>query len=361
MKAGLRSNERWMEERMTMRLLSRLVLAMGAIGWCAASGTDVRAAATSETEVHQRIVKEYMEGKFDEVEAELAAIKGKELAALPAGEKADIAYLQRTMAECRPAWWVQIKAGKKMAFQPTVWRPINATYDPAGKTSVAIAYNGSQMLLTLTWDVADMDNPKEAEHGFSKGELNNLSVWGILGMAEAWMVVPMTLQANLDEKGKAMLMRFIDFRANATGVYYGSPRARRWGLWLYCAAYLEKYAKMQTVNSRKAMAAMFVAEVVGHHAKYPSIPWPQELPAEGAEEKMALHLKDWMEKNGWTLAEDKALRDAMKTFALANDKVMGKASLPNGTAVAFDPEQDAENRVKRDAWVKAAFDKGKTN
>ena len=33
-------------------------------------------------------------------------------------------------------------------------------------------------------------------------------------------------------------------------------RARRWGLWLYCAAYMQKYAGMTTVNARKAVAVV---------------------------------------------------------------------------------------------------------
>jgi len=48
--------------------------------------------------------------------------------------------------------------------------------------------------------------------------------------------------------------------------------------------------------SRKALAAMFVAEEVGHREKYPSIDLPVDFPADKAEETLALHLKDWWRK-----------------------------------------------------------------
>ncbi len=316
------------------------------------------APAAPESETHQRIVDEYLTGKVPELEAELNILTPKQLEAMPAHERADFGYIRQSMAECRPAWWAQCKLGKKIAFQPTVWRPINATYDPAAK-GVGVNFNGTAMLLTLGWDYKNMDDAGEGEHGFTKGELNQREVWMDVGSAEAWMAIAMFLPAN---PPKTMISHYVELRGDLTTVYYSLPRARRWSLWLYCAAHTDHFAKMQDVNSRKAVAGYLVAEVVGHHEKYPSIALPPTLEATGAEAAMALYLKDWLEKNSWTLAEDKSIRDAFRTFASSVDKnVMqaGKVTLPGGMAVALDADKDAANVVKRDAWVKAAYDKAK--
>lgn len=315
--------------------------------------------ASAPSALYERIASEYLDGKCDELEADLAK-NVKEIAALPAGEKAEVNSIRLAMMECRPFWWKTIKKGQKVAFEPLVWgRTLKATYDPAAK-GVSLNNNGTSVSITIGWTASEMDDPAQAEHGFTKGELCSLGVWMGLGMAESWTEMPLAAWANLDDAGKLKLQRYLDFRSNVAGVYYGIPRARRWGLWLWSAGYTEHYSKMPTVMGRKAVGAMFAAEVVGHPERYPSIQLPKDLPADGAEEKLVLALKDWIEKNGWTAPEDRAIRDALKAFAAANTATVyqtGKVTLANGLPVSLDPAADAAMKPKRDAWVKAAFDK----
>lgn len=115
---------------------------------------------------------------------------------------------------------------------------------------------------------------------------------------------------------------------------------------------------MTIVNSRRAVGSMFLAEVVAHPAKYPSISLPQTLPDEKIEENLCIALKNHIEKHPWTFAEDKSLREQIKAFELLNHKELiqtGKVKLPNGLFVALDPAADDANQTARDNWLKHNF------
>ncbi len=200
-----------------------------------------------------------------------------------------------------------------------------------------------------------MDNPAPAEHGFSKGDLCDLSVWSVIGEADSWSTVPLQFQINMKDAQKQQLQRFLEFNANLAGIYYGTPMARRWGLWLCCAAYLDRYAAMVTVNSRKGVGSMFLAEVVAHRAKYPSIKIAQDVPDEKVEETLCIALERHIEKHPWTLAEDRLLRDQVREFYLLNQRQLmqsGIIRLPSGLSMALDPAADDANQSARDAWLK---------
>ena len=153
-------------------------------------------------------------------------------------------------------------------------------------------------------------------------------------------------------------MRYQDFRSDVTGLYYATPKARRWGEYLYLLGWKDMYAKMPTINARKANGAMFLVEVLTDASKYPSLSPPKEIPAEKTEEKLAEYYRDWIETHGWTVAEDIALRKAIAKFALANESDLVRSQqmvmLPNKLRISLDPEEDDKKlRPMRDAWLKA--------
>ncbi|HOX06390.1 MAG TPA: hypothetical protein PK280_08315 [Planctomycetota bacterium] len=342
------------------RLLVTLAVALMAL---VPATAGLSAEPPPEGGLYETVVRQYLSGQWDPLE-ELLKARAKEVDALPGAQGADVAYIRQSLAESHPAWWNQIKSGTgKVPFRPTVWgRAVDMTFDPAAKGGVQTTYVGNRAVVTVSWPAADMDNPAHAEHGFSKGELNNLSAFNTLGMAAFWSDLPMASVANLSEDRKTLLIRALEFNANLTGVHLGSPRARHWGLWLYMHSYLGKYAKMPTLNARKAIAAAFLIEVLSNPAKYPSIALPKTLEAENAEEKLALAVHEKIEKGAWTLAEDRAIREAIKALREANPDVLkqgGSVTLPGGLAIDLDPQKDAPLRAKRDAWYKAQFDKTK--
>jgi len=334
-----------------MRMRAALVAVMVAV-----AGGVVQAQTAKPRETYERLSTLYMKGQWEELEKEFATLK--DTGFTPA-QKADLTYMRKALDDGRPAWWKQAKAGKTFNFKPRVWtRAITASFDPASKNGVEINW-GVTPTVNLKWPHADMDDAAAAEHGFSKGDLVHFQIWTTLGLADAWMAIPVQQQANLNEAGRMQLQRNLDFCANGTGLYFANPQSRRWGAWLFCASYMNKYASMPIVNSRKAWAAALMAEVLPKAEKYPSLTWPTDKD-EFTEEKLALHLKDRIEKTPLTFAEDRALREAFLTFHGSNVAALlksGRVNLPNGQQLALDPEQDKPLVAKRDAWVKAQLER----
>lgn len=323
-------------------------------------GDSAKSDGAKSNDLYARISQAYLDGNWDELEKVLG-VPSKEIEALSAAQQADAAYVRGALAQCQPAWWKQCKKAKKVEIRPVVWgHSLKLWFDPAGKESVEMKSTGAVKALSVTWPVADMDNPEHAEHGYSKGDLCNLGAWNTIGIAMVWSQTPAQALNNPPAPEKLRMDRYQEFRGHLAGLYYGTPKARRWGLFLYLLSWMEKYSQMPTVCSRKAAGSMFLAEVLGNPGKYPSIPLPGTLPADGAEEKLAEHVRNKIERHSWTIAEDKALREAIKSFAAANESGVlqtQKATLANKLAVSLDPEADKPLCPKRDAWLKSQFDK----
>jgi hypothetical protein len=305
------------------------------------------------------LTTDYLNGNWDAVESALK-IHAKEIDKLPAAEKTDASAIAAATAECHPAWWKLCKAGKKIAFHPTVWnRRLDADFDP-GNTGCKYNNTDGSARFDLGWDVGDMDSTARGEHGFTKGEIAELGVWMTLGSADAWTMVPISAMENTTEDSRAALTRYIDFRSCVTGAYYGSPRSRRWALFLYLNTYLPKYSKMSTQMSREAVGAMLINELLANPEKYPSIQLPKALPDDRTEDAAAGAVKSWIERHPWTLAEDIALRESIKQFAVANSASVLKTDtvkLPNKLLVSLDPEKDKPLALKRDAWIRSRLQK----
>ncbi len=315
------------------------------------------------TDIYQQIVDDYLNGKWEFLAKDVDPRFNKTLAKLTPAQTADVDYIRQTLAESRPVWWGQCKKGHKVAIHPTVWnRNFIATFNPDGKLGANLNYDTNTKRTTgmvLNWPFDDMDSTALAEHGFTKGDVVCLDIWGYMESAEIAIALPAAKLINLSEDELLQFHRYIDFRDYLTAAYYGTPHARRWELWLALYMYDPLNAKNRTTMPRKALGAMFLAEVVSHPRIYTSITLPTALSAEGAESTLAQNVLPWIEKHPWTLAEDKALRKVIKAFADGNGPVVyqsGKITLPNGLPVYIDPTSDRDVREKRDNWLKQKYD-----
>ena len=119
---------------------------------------------------------------------------------------------------------------------------------------------------------------------------------------------------NSNDSDRLKLTRVLDFRGDLAAAYYGNPRTRQWWYFLSLHYYRPQYQKSPIVMSRKALGAMFVAELATHPDRYPSIKLPGSLNPQDAEEKLVAAVHDRIERHGWTFAEDKLIRDATRAF-----------------------------------------------
>lgn len=326
------------------------------IGMLWIAGTTVLAADSPPLDPYGRVVDAYLSANWDELDE---ALKAKELNALTGSKKLDVAYVKTATAETRPAWWKTAKAGKEVNIRTTIWgRPLVADYVPADKPNLNMNFTNEKWDFKINWPPTEMDNKNHAEHGFTKGELCNLTIWQTLGCAYAYSTVNTMDLVRMNDSEKQRLAVQVELMGNLAGAYYGDPRARRWAFYLGMHFYQDKYAKAQNVMARKTLGAFFIAEVLSNASKYPSIKFPEKLEAAKAEEKLGLAVHQHIEKNGWTLAEDRQLRESLLKFTNSASTVFksNTLNLPGGT-LSLDNKADATHMQKRDAWVKKQFDR----
>jgi len=344
--------------------LSALLLLFAGAAAAAAEQGKAAPAESKGDELLARITAAYMDGNWEDLDKALAA-RPAEMARLSRAQRADVDYVRQALAECHPAWWNILKAGKKATFQPVVWgRTLNLTCDPDSKGATNFRFGDPKVDVTLGAMAAAVDSPDEGEYEYLKGDLAGTAVWQNLGSAAAFSVMTVKQAGSIiGEKDKLRLSLYADFRGNLTPLYYGTPPIRRWALHIFLAAYMPEYGKGQVAASRRAAAAMLLAEIMRSPSTYPSLPLPDTLEAQEAEAKLAVHYKFMISrKSAWTIAEDRAFRAAVKPFALANEqKVLdgGKVTLPNNLTFAMMPDEDTQFQAQRDKFIKAAFDKFK--
>lgn len=325
----------------------------------------LRAAPAPSADVHSRALELYLNGKWDELSTFLNSNAGA-VAKLPPPDKADVDYIRRSMLECKPAWWKQCKAGEKIHFRPLVWgHSIVAAYDAQPQTNIRLNFVNGAASAVFSWDAKEMDNPEPIkELPFTKGEKQGLDIWGLIGIADSDANIAPHFQLSMTDAQRAALNRFLDFRANITGTYYATPPARRLAIWLSISAWSHEYDQAPTMVSRRCVGILLVEEVLGHPEAFPSVPWPEMPPAEGAQSKMVWALQEWIRNHPLPLAEDRAFRDAVKSFAAANAseprfRQTGQITLPNGLSIALDPAADKPLETQRDAWIIAQYAKGR--
>lgn len=307
---------------------------------------------------YEKIVQAFLAGKWDDLKQAMP-VPRPELNLLTPPQRADLDYVREAAAQCRPAWWKLAKGTSKETFRVTLWgRTFPVTYVPAAEGHVKVGTLAGVPEITVSWDPNALDSTEPADpsmrgHGFTAGDTAELGLWRTIADGHLFASLGLRTVAKLHQQDKMGLARYRLFRANLAALYHCSPRSRHAALVIHLAAFMPKYGASPMDGCRRAIGSLFVAEVLADPSRYPSLPLPRRVPATGAEATAAVHYKMRMNQ-GWSVAEDRALRQAVLAFATRNDKQVlqtGKVILPNGLVTMLEPEKDAELTPKRDAWV----------
>jgi hypothetical protein len=315
-------------------------------------------------DLYSRITDTYMTGKFDDLKGALAQAT-RRMKDFTAEQKADILYVRRALAECRPKWWYACKVGKKTLIRQTIFaKTASIVYDPDGKGGMRLQEGLGGIGITTSWDRKAMDSTDKGMYGYLKGDMACGSIWGNLTMGNIWSGMSLQTLAKMDDREKLRMNRYMSFRSNLAALYYGTPSARRYSMHIFFAAFFyDRWGKGPVTGTRRAVCAMILCEILKDPTRYPSLKLPGKLDAKNAEESLGKHYKFAIKRNAtWTIAEDRRLREAIKSFADTADKNVRKTekiTLPNKLVFAIDVKVDETIRAKRDAWIKKQFDKAK--
>ena len=275
--------------------------------------------------------------------------------ALSKEKQADITYIRAAVNDGRPAWWNAIKQGQKTQVRANLWAATaTATWDPAAKDQLQVTNAANRTVITIHWDQSDMDSAAPAEHGFTRGEVNGRDVWTTIEMARLYGGLTYQNLNSQPQEMQTRVFRYVVFRGVVTTAYYGTPRMRQWAGFLAMDAYVGSHLTNEGFIRIKPLGAMMVAEFAGNQAKYPSIKLPAVRSAENAEGTLARSLMGQLEQVRLTFAEDKALREAVREFAVANQAGVvntGKITLGNKQIMMLDPAADREAGAERGKWL----------
>ncbi|MGB2822821.1 MAG: hypothetical protein WBF17_17690 [Phycisphaerae bacterium] len=347
-----------------MKRWDRAILAMAVVcviasALAAAPAADAAAAAKEQAaQRYEQIANAFLNSKWAEL-AEALPVPASQLRYMTPQQRDDVAYVRKTITECRPRWWKAAKGTTEAKFRVTLWgRSMSVAYTPGEKSNVNVQTIGGQQVIGVSWNPSPIDSEEPAvksmaAHGCTAGDLADLTVWRTLANAQLMVSMPIQALAALQKRDKEGFNRYFLFRANVAVLYHCSPRARHAALIACLAAFMDKYGSGPIAGSNRAVGAMLVAEVLAAPAKWPSLPLPQDVPADDAEKAVAVHLKMQVGK-AWTIAEDKALREATLAFSGKNNKQVaqyGKVVLPNKLVFMLEAAKDAPFKAKRNAWV----------
>jgi hypothetical protein len=328
----------------------------------------------ADSPLYDDLVFRYLAGDWTTLTADLAA-KQKEIAALAAGNRADLIYIQQTLAECRPPWWNLAKTGKASQFTTTVWKQsvtANYTSGPEVKFNGAAVANG-KLVFNLVWpaDIMDSRDPISmldmalnipGDHGFVRGDALASGIWSMLGASGLYAQMgPAKIQALTPDE-KKNVDRYVAFVQDITSAYYAAPPARRLACIQGCASFETAMNDQIQWITRRPLGAALLIEFSQHRDRYNSVHIESILgidkipnPAD-AECFLAKPLVLQLLDAKLTLEEDRHLRDVIKTLAEVNPNWnTTKLKLENNLQIDLDPGLDAPCAAARVAFLKSAL------
>lgn len=342
------------------------------------SGAATKSGGPATSALYDDFVTRYLAGDWEKLAGDMAA-KEKEIAALPAANVADLAFVRQVVAECRPSWWDSVKSGKIKQFQQDVWKAsVQVRYQPEsgprlGETTVT---NGA-LTIGLSWPAGDMDSSApmtlpetglglQGNFGFRKADDVGSAIWALLGEAALIAQAGPDKVSTFTVAERQQFDLFAGFRKNMTAAYYGTPAMRRLMLFQSCATLSAKNDALPDRVGKRPLAAALMLEVALHRERYAHMHIEQAIGLDKAgdshvqEGVLCTPVLTMLLARKLTLPEDRQLRDLIKTLTASNpDWRNSKISLGNNLAYDLDVAKDLPLAAARVAAISSGKAPGK--
>ncbi len=330
-------------------------------------------AADEAAEAYEAAVTAYMDGAWSELPDALREALRCRTRMTPK-QRADLAYVRSMLPGFRPAWWKSCKSTSSERIRARIWnRNIVASYVPADAPGMnAQVRPGGRMAITVSWNpsLVDSTTPQGGRlanrHDLTRGDIGEVIVWRQLGYSYMAASLPGKTLLSLYNENQHLYQHLQMFFANLTSMYHCSPKARRTAMLLYAGTLTRPDSASEAyVRSVRALASLMTAVVLAEPKAWPSVKLPMTVPGKQTEKRVGTALLNDVDP-GWTLAEDRALREVLMAFFRTNAqgafRSRGRLILPNRHVFMLMEPDDREHQAKRDAWVKArltdAIDQG---
>jgi len=332
-----------------------------------AAPRNVEQAKASATEAYDEVVHAYLNSQWTELKEAQRAVS-RFTTYLTAGQRADLLYIRKVAPEFRPPWWRTCKSTVSRRIRAKVWgRNLVAKYTPADKPDMSGKINAmGRMETTVFWNPSLVDSTASekgrtaARHGLTTGNIGEFVVWRQLGLSYITSSLPVKTVMGLYNDNKHLYQHLQWFYGNVTSLYHCSPKARRAAMLVHATTLQDASAAEAYLRSCRAVSSLFTAIVLAEPSQWPSVQLPHSIPDQAAEATTGLALYRSLQPT-WTLAEDRAFREALRKFFRANGervlKSRGRLVLPNRMGFMLMEPDDRKFQANRDQWVKQQLEK----
>ena len=361
---------------------SALLLAFGALFVVAAGPAGAQSAASGDEAkadtqaIYDDVVDQYMHSNWGEFQTSMKSLV-KHSRHLTAEQRSEIGYMRRALKDFRPKWWDNTKSSKNISFDAEIWgKAIKANYMPSEVTGmefpVDIDERTGRFRTIVTWQPHKVDSTKplldrwgdssslHQAHQLTEGDLAEAIVWHELGHNYVTQGLPATQVIKLYQDYRLLFSALQEFYADMTALYHCSPQGRKTTMLLRTTELRWNDVNDPHVRAAHGIAAWVLAHVLSDVEKWPSFRLPDKVPQKDVEQTTMLYMYKNIDP-GYTLAEDRALRDMVGRFIRTKGadilRKKGAFKLPNGLEFKIMTAEDRANQTKRDAWIKEHLEK----
>ncbi len=315
-------------------------------------------------EIYKKVVDAYMDADWTTMQKE--AIKsGRYIRYLTPRQRRNLIYVRASAKAHRPGWWKHTKSSSNSSFKAEIWgRSFMANYMPSEAVGFAapVDVHKGKVRVIVSWQPSVVDNPKPLDgklakkHGLSKGDIGEAIIWHELGHNYLTNFLPARHVIILYQKYSMLYMHLQEFYADLTALYHACPPARLAMLFMRIDAMEPRWYRESEphVRASHAAGAYIIAEFLIHPDKWPNIHFPPEVPKQNVELNTILYVYKNIDPK-WSLEEDRAFRDVIKTFIRTKgDKVFrnkGIIPLPSGLEFGLMATDDRDRLPKREKWI----------
>jgi hypothetical protein len=333
----------------------------------AAPAADADGARMEAKEAYDAVVAAFLDSNWAKLREAQKKV-GRTTTRMTPQQRANLLYIRKAVVEYRPAWWRACKSTVRTQIRARVWgRNLIASYTPADQPAMSATLDGPRRIkLSVSWNPSLVDSrdpekgPVGEQHNLTKGDLGEVLVWRQLGYSYVTVAVPSSTLLSLYNRNRHLYQHLQAFIAYVTCMYHCSPKARRAAMLSHAVLLQNPNTPEAHVRAARAVSALFTATVLADPSKWPSVSLPYTIPENEIEKNAGIYLYSKLDP-GWTLAEDKAFREALRKFFKLNAagayRTGGRIVLPNRMTFMLVEPNDRTCQQKRNAWVKQQLEK----
>ncbi|MDH3584061.1 MAG: hypothetical protein OER86_07590, partial [Phycisphaerae bacterium] len=212
--------------------------------------------------------------------------------------------------------------------------------------------------------------PLAKKHGFTLGHIAEVIVWHELGHNYISKFLPTEQVIALYENHHLLYGHLQELYADLTSLHHSSPPARKVAM-MFRLSELSHYDPAEShTRAAHAIGAIFLAKVLAHPERWPSVHLPPKVPRRNVELNLIRYVYETLDAD-WTFTEDEAWRGYVNSWIRSYGRrplsrsTKGMIHMPNKLKMNIMAADDRAHQAERDRWLaerlRAAISSGRAD